>query len=210
MNIRKSKENMEGKERSLEKKVKKRSRRGAVERLLLGILVTGGLMTVAMAAPKVLNLLKREHLDVVLPPDPRQRLYETVGRMARKGWVRFETKNGRKQMRITEKGRDVVSRVDIGTYSIPKPLRWDEKWRIVIFDIPEKRRGDRLRIRNLLTQLGFFCLQKSVWVHPYDCEEVVSLIKAQYRLGSSVLYLIADAIEFERPIREHFGLPQER
>lgn len=191
---------------SLEKKAKKRSRRGSLERLLLGALVVGGTMTVAAVVPKVLSLLKREHLDAVLPQDPRQRLRETATRLVRKGWITFEGKNRHKQMQITERGTREVSRVNLGVYSIRKPLRWDERWRIVIFDIPEKRRGDRVRIRNLLVQLGFYRLQDSVWVHPYDCEEIIVLIKAEYRLGNAVLYLVADVIEFEKPIRRHFNL----
>ncbi len=192
---------------SLEHVAKKRSRRGSLESLLLRVLLAGGIMTVALAAPKVAALLKKEHIDAVLPPDPRQRLRETAARLARKGWVSFEEKNGRTQMRITRKGMREISRVNLGAYTIRAPSRWDERWRVVIFDIPEKRRVDRIRIRNLLVQLGFYRLQDSVWVHPYDCEEIITLIKAEYKFGTSVRYLVADVIEFENPIRTHFGLP---
>ncbi|MEK7479899.1 MAG: CRISPR-associated endonuclease Cas2 [Patescibacteria group bacterium] len=197
------------KEDSLEKRARKRSRRGAIERAVLGVLTAGGLLTIALAAPKVLSLIKQEHLDALLPPDPRQRLQETASRMKRKGWITFETRGSRKHMRITDKGLREMARIRLGTYVIPKQRRWDQRWRIVIFDIRENRRADRIKLRTLLVQLGFFRLQDSVWVHPYDCEEVITLIKTEFRLGSSTLYIIADAIEFDRPLREHFGLPSE-
>lgn len=199
-----------GKERNpTEAIVRKRARRGALERALLGTLVTGSLLTVAMAAPKLLSLVKQKHLDLVLPPDPRQRLRETASRLKRKGLVAFEKRNGRIHMRLTEKGMCEMGRVEASMYSIPRPRRWDHRWRIVIFDIREKRRPDRTRVRHLLQSLGFHRLQDSVWVHPYDCEEVVALIKTEFRLGADLLYIIADAIDFDRRLREHFELPEK-
>jgi len=189
--------------------VRTRARRGALERALLGTLVTGALMTVAMAAPKMLSLVKKEHLDLVLPPDPRQRLRETATRLKRKGLVAFEKRNGRIHMRLTKKGAAEVERTRVGMYTIRRPRRWDGRWRIVIFDIREKRRADRTRVRHLLQGLGFHRLQDSVWVHPYDCEEVIALIKTELRLGADLLYIIADAIDFDRRLREHFDLPMQ-
>ncbi|MBM3260812.1 hypothetical protein FJY93_00140 [Candidatus Kaiserbacteria bacterium] len=192
---------------TLEGVVRKRARRGALEKVLLGTLVTGGLLTVAMAAPKVLSLVKNEHLDMILPSDPRQRLHETASRLKRKGLVEFRYENGRKRMCITDKGKDFLEAELSRIKSIVKPKRWDRRWRIVIFDIPEKRKAQRDHIRYLVRHLGFLRLQHSVWVYPYDCEEVIALLKSNLCIGTNLLYLIADAVEYDRPLRKHFGLP---
>lgn len=164
------------------------------------------MLTIAMMAPKILSLLKHEHLDYVMPADPKQRLRETMSRMKRKGWIRFEKIGSKRYPRLTARGHKQMRRVSLGTASIRKPLRWDRRWRMVIFDIEERRKSDRAKIRRLLHQLGFLRLQDSVWVHPHDCEEIIALIKTDMRIGRNVLYVIADAIEFDRPLRQHFGL----
>lgn len=196
-----------GKEpKSLESSVRTRARRGTIERAILNALVLGGALTIAAVAPKVLSLIRDEHLDLVLPRDPKQRLRETAARLRRKGFVTFEERGGKKHLRITTKGKSHIEKLDLGAYAIGRPLRWDERWRVVIFDVPERQRAARMKLRGLLGQLGFYRLQDSVWVHPFDCEEIVALIKTHFRLGLGVRYLIADAIEFDQPLRKHFGL----
>ena len=47
---------------------------------------------------------------------------------------------------------------------IDKPKIWDKKWRIVVFDIPEKQRGARDSLRTYLKKLDFYELQKSIFI----------------------------------------------
>ncbi|MBI4008672.1 transcriptional regulator PaaX, partial [Candidatus Roizmanbacteria bacterium] len=42
--------------------------------------------------------------------------------------------------------------------------KWDGKWRIVIFDIPEVNKRIRQVLRETLKVLEFWPLQKSVWI----------------------------------------------
>lgn len=197
----------DGNTTSIEQGVRKRARRGSIEQAVLGTLAIGGMLTIAMMAPKVLSLLKDEHLDYFVPRNPKQRIQETMSRLKRKDWVRFEEVRGKRYPRLTPAGRNAIERITLGNLSIRRPIRWDRRWRIVIFDIKETRRNDRVRIRLLLMRLGFLRLQDSVWVYPYDCEEVIGLIKTDLRIGRDILYIIADAIEYDRPLREHFDLP---
>ncbi len=44
--------------------------------------------------------------------------------------------------------------------------KWDRHWRLISFDIPQKRRNERDKIRRLLYKLGFRGLQRSVWITP--------------------------------------------
>ena len=191
----------------LETESRKKMRRGQFEAAVLQALALAGITAVALAAPNMLKLLK--HIDPywLTRRDPRQRLYEVAGRLKRKGLVRFEYVRGKTRMQLTEKGRAAAGRALLGN-PLPRNKRWDEKWRMLIFDIPEKRRLLRDKVRAIVTGFGFVHLQDSVWVFPYDCEDVVTLLKAELRLGTQMLYVIADAIEYDRPIRKHFGLRQ--
>jgi DNA-binding transcriptional regulator PaaX len=45
---------------------------------------------------------------------------------------------------------------------------------MVVFDIPEKNRGERAFIRKLLNRCGFLPLQKSVWISLFDVSKQVN------------------------------------
>ena len=49
-----------------------------------------------------------------------------------------------------------------------KNERWDKKWRVVIFDIPETNKRVRQALRETLKVLEFWPLQKSVWISKKD------------------------------------------
>ena len=72
--------------------------------------------------------------------------------------------------------------------------------------MPEKRRKTRDRLREIMERTGFVRLQDSVWVYPYDCEDLITLLKTDFKVGKDVLYVIADRIEFDKPLRILFGL----
>ncbi|MDO8576687.1 MAG: CRISPR-associated endonuclease Cas2 [bacterium] len=191
----------------LEDAVRRRARRGSIERALIGTLALGGILTIGMMAPKVMALIRKEHIDAILPGDPKQRLRETLSRLKRKGLVAFEERGGKKYPYLTKKGIERAECLNREGLTITKPVRWDRRWRIVIFDISQKQRAQRDRVRGILKRLGFYRLQNSVWAHPYDCEEIITLLKLDMRIRREVLYVIADAIEYDRPLREQFDLP---
>ena len=50
---------------------------------------------------------------------------------------------------------------------------WDGKWRIIIWDIPEKKRAVRDLLRSKLKELGFKHWQKSVWASKVNCTQLL-------------------------------------
>ena len=75
-----------------------------------------------------------------------------------------------------------------------------------MFDIKENRRGTRTLLRQTLDRLGFVKLQNSVWIFPYDCEELVIMMKSNLFLGKDVLYMTVDNLENDMWLKEIFGL----
>ena len=190
---------------SLEQGSRSRMRRNQFEHAILSALTVAGIGLVAVAAPNMLKLLKHADPDWLVKRDPKQRLREVAHRLKKKGLVSFERQNGRVQMHITEKGRRSMDRAFMERELIGRK-KWDGKWRIVIFDIPEKKKNLRQVARNQLRTFGFHHLQHSVWVYPYDCEELITLLKTELGLGARLLYIIADAIEYDAPLKSVFGL----
>lgn len=78
------------------------------------------------------------------------------------------------QITISELGRKRVLKFDFDKLEIKKPLIWDKKWRLVFFDVPEKKRLIRDSFRIKLQDLGFQELQRSIFIHPYPCEAEIN------------------------------------
>lgn len=123
-----------------------------------------------------------------------------------KGFIKFQNRNGKMIVRLTKRGENRLLKYQLREVSIKKPRSWDKKWRVIIFDIKENIRGKRDAFRNGLCDLGFKRLQNSVWVYPYECEEVIVMLKSHFNFGKDVLYMIVENIENDRWLREEFGL----
>ncbi|KKQ74644.1 MAG: Repressor in ring oxydation complex/ phenylacetic acid degradation pathway related protein (PaaX) [Berkelbacteria bacterium GW2011_GWB1_38_5] len=87
--------------------------------------------------------------------------------------------------KITEKGEREFDK-------ILKPLKetgkWDGKWRLVIFDIPEVNRDVRDRLRRALTKMGMGLLQASVWISPNDIKSEIEEIKNRLKLQNKIKF----------------------
>src|SRR3989344_8168796 len=188
----------------MEEQNAKAIRRTKVTRAVIGVVALAGIITVAAIAPKLVGALGRSK-------DMRQRLYQprsNISKLIREGYLELERNDGKTYVRLTEKGERFAALMHEGKLIPKKPRRWDGKWRLLIFDIPEKRKGTREKIRATLITLGFVRLQDSVWAYPYDCEDFIAILKADFHIGKDVLYIIADQIEYDAPLREHFNLPK--
>jgi phenylacetic acid degradation operon negative regulatory protein len=54
--------------------------------------------------------------------------------------------------------------------------RWDGRWRLVLFDVPESRSVARNKLRHYLQNRGFGYLQNSVWITPDPVKEERALL----------------------------------
>jgi len=87
-----------------------------------------------------------------------------------------------------------------------KQKNWDGKWRLVIFDIPEKLKVTRNAFREKLKELGFYELQKSVFVIPYPCEDEINFLIEFFNLRKFVRFGILANIDNELHLKKIFHL----
>ncbi|MDI6591525.1 MAG: CRISPR-associated endonuclease Cas2 [Patescibacteria group bacterium] len=87
-----------------------------------------------------------------------------------------------------------------------KKDNWDGKWRLVIFDIPEKIKKARNALREKLKSLGFYELQKSVFIFPYECKDEIDFLIEFFNLRKFVRYGILETIDNDLHLREIFKL----
>ncbi|MBI2068893.1 MAG: CRISPR-associated endonuclease Cas2 [Candidatus Yanofskybacteria bacterium] len=108
--------------------------------------------------------------------------------------------------KFTKKGRMWFNKSLI-KYHKRRGTKWDRKWRVVIFDIPQEMHKKRNNFRYKLKYLGFFMLQKSVFVLPYPCEEELGYVCQGLDINDYVDVIIADSIGFrESEIKKHFEI----
>jgi len=107
---------------------------------------------------------------------------------------------------LTEKGRRRIKEFQLADLEIPIPKKWDGNWRIVIFDIPNKKNAGREALRLKIKGLGFYQLQKSVWVIPYACEKEIEFLVELFHLYPYVNLIEAVAIKNDAKLRRHFNL----
>lgn len=110
------------------------------------------------------------------------------------------------RLAITKSGRNALGETVSKTHDLIRTKKWDHKWRIATFDIPEKYSVLRNRVRNILKQAGFVKLQHSVWIFPHGCEELVQLIKKESKLSNYILYGVLEHIEGEDRLKKLFQL----
>lgn len=181
-----------------------RARRGQIQALVLGSAFLAGGIAVALVAPNVLGALRKVGLTL----KQRHGEHVTFARRQLKRAGALIEKDG--YLRITPKGLRRLHLLTLSLATPQKQKKWDEKWRVLIFDVPEHRRKERDRIRSLLRGAGFLRVQHSVWLYPYPCEEFVALIKADIKIGNGMLYLIVDSLENDQRFRDLFHLPRSR
>ena len=146
--------------------------------------------------------------------------------LGKRGYLELETgvRNRKDRvLRLTEKGRlrAMGGRDPAVCWSRP----WDGRWRMVLFDIPEKDRKLRAVLRRHLAAAHFGYLQNSVWVSPDPLDFERGLFKGTVIDAESLLTLdavpgtgekdndiVCGAWDFEsinRSYREHIEILQQ-
>lgn len=72
--------------------------------------------------------------------------------------------------------------------------QWDGCWHQLVFDIPEEHRVYRNALRRFLKRLRLGCLQKSVWITPFDIAPIYRDLKKTAIQGMEVLLFEAHAV----------------
>lgn len=117
-----------------------------------------------------------------------------------------ENKNGIVEIVLTKDGRQKALKYQIDEIKIKKLEKWDGKWRMVIFDIPEKKKKAREALRNKLRELGFRELQKSVFIFPYECEDEINFIVEVFEIRPCVRFMRVDSFTNEEQFKIKFKL----
>ncbi len=107
---------------------------------------------------------------------------------------------------LTPRGKRWILKYTLEDLEIGKPKEWDNKWRMVIYDVARHKAALRNIFRSTIRRLGFYNVQESVWIYPYACEKEINFLRDYCDMGNDVIYVIAHKIENDAVYKAHFGL----
>lgn len=186
-------------------KRKRRIRLGTTQRKIL-LLLIGGLALGLSGSPtryfKIIKAIGEDWKEI-----DRDELKRSIQRLYQSKMIDIKNHNdGSCTIILSKDGKEKALTYKLDEMEIKKPEKWDGQWRIVLFDIPEKRRRVRDAFRHHLKQLGFYEFQKSVFVHPYDCSNEIEYLIEFYQARKFIRFIIANSIDNELHLKSYFGL----
>lgn len=131
-------------------------------------------------------------------------LGERIKYLKRHGLIENFVEGKRDYIEITLKGAERIAGYNENNLIIERPEKWDGKWRIVIFDIPNKQKSKRDLFRLKLLKMNFIKVQESIYVYPFDCTDTVASLTMRYSISESVLIMVSEIIQGEDMIIEKF------
>ena len=196
--------------RSIEERVKRRAKRNQIRDIILlsAYFAIGASMMIM--TPNAMRLLKQ--VEKVVGPSPRlkRRVSQKYSELIAQGIFKRINSSGGSRIELTEKGKRLAEELALRDELRPeKQKKWDYKWRIIMFDVWERRRNVRDELRHILKEFGFVKVQDSAWAYPYPCEKLLVFLRTHLKLGHGILYIVADEIEYDEKLRQHFKLPLE-
>jgi len=198
----------EKKKESIEERVARRAKKNQIRNII--VLSAHAALGAGMLvlAPNAVRLLRHVEEEIGASPRLKRRVSQKYSELIKQGiFKRIESPHG-SRIELTEKGKKLAEELALrDELRPPKQKKWDHKWRIIMFDVWERRRNVRDALRHALKEFGFVKVQDSAWAYPYPCEKLLVFLRTHLKLGHGILYIVADEIEHDEKLRKHFELP---
>ena len=124
--------------------------------------------------------------------------------LAQKGFIRYVDKNNERFVKLTKKGQ--LEALLAKAKLLSDRGKWDGKWRLIMFDIPEDSNDKRAFFRSLLKKNGFFRLQQSVYVSPCPLNRAAVSYLEETKLIGYIRILKVEEMDNDKDLKKHFGL----
>lgn len=178
---------------------------GPVQKKIL-IVLLGGVVLGTSNSPRqyfrAFRMIKRDWKK-----SDKNNLSRSLQRLSSQKLVEEEfCSNGSCRLVLTAEGKRQAKKLSLigSSIKLKKPKKWDGKWRIVVFDIPEKDRMFRDILRLHLKNLRFLKLQQSVFVSPHPFEKTILELVRLYAAENHVRVITATRIDNQDKLKRHF------
>ncbi|MBI2097366.1 MAG: CRISPR-associated endonuclease Cas2 [Candidatus Vogelbacteria bacterium] len=170
--------------------------------LLLAAGVVLGLSKSFHNQRRILKMLPKAWKEI-----DRQYLYRVLREFYQDRLVSYrERDDGTVDIVLTEEGKKRALSFQIDKIEIKRPAKWNGKWSLVTYDIPEKKKPAREALREKLKELGFYEWQKSVFIYPFPCRDEIDFLIEFFEIRSHVRYAELSHPTNEAELKLHFEL----
>ncbi len=123
----------------------------------------------------------------------RSGLLAQIDRLEAQGLLesRRDPRTGERLHRLTEAGR--LAAAGGRDPEAAWARKWDCRWRLFLFDVPESESAKRKRLTRALCSAGCGCLQGSVWIAPFAPPALEKLVSEDESDCSRLLLLHAES-----------------
>jgi len=179
--------------------------KGKYKERIVSLLLAGTALSLSRSPTQQLRIireLKEEWIGIT-----NRNISRTIASLYRSNLISYrDNKDGTTTVFLNEKGKKLALTYNLDSMTLSKQSRWDKKWRIIMFDIPEKYRLARDSLRYQLKRMEFFEYQKSVFITPYDCLKEIEYLCEFYHIKKYVRIILATSLDDELKLRQHFDL----
>lgn len=139
-------------------------------KIVLAIVALTAIAGIVATAPNIFtNFSKRKSYKHF----SNKRYNIALNALKRRNYIEKSASGG---ISLTSKGNRQLNRIILEDINVIKPVKWDGKWRMFLFDIPIRFKKGRNALRFKIKDMGFLQFQKSVWIYPYPCEKEIDLV----------------------------------
>lgn len=170
------------------------------------ILLLGGVTLALSSSP-------RKHFQIIKSIQKnwewidRHNLYRNIKTLYRSRLIdKKDNPDGTTRLILNDLGRAHAIRYKIGEMKIRPMKKWDLKWRIVMFDIPEKQKKARDALAHSLKNIGFHQFQKSVFINPFECRDELDFVIEFFNVRPYVRFLLTEKIDDDLVWKKKFAL----
>lgn len=173
------------------------------KKILYYILLSGGVIALSVLAPKLpyeilKAYLKNKKFNVT-------KFNRDIKKLSDRGDIRIN----KNSVSITKKGKTRVLKYKLDEIEIKPQEKWDQLWRLVVFDVPNEYKKSADTLRDKLKNFGFLPYQKSIFIIPYPCRDEIDFIKEIFEVGAYVHLITAIEIEDEEYFIGRFKLSKK-
>jgi len=175
---------------------------------LLKLAVMGMITIAAASSPYFLHTIARGYFKEK-HKDQEAKRARKIRELQKRKLIEFkELNDGTIRIILSHLGKKLIRQYKLEDIKIKTPKKWDELWRIIIYDIPSKQKKACDAFRKKIRCLGLYPIQKSVWVSPYDCLAELEFVCNIFNIDidNHLFYFKTSEIPKEKELKDFFNL----
>ncbi|NQV88247.1 MAG: hypothetical protein HQ402_01655 [Parcubacteria group bacterium] len=178
-------------------------KKGEIAKTILKVVAESTILLAVVALPGAAPLLKMFNST---DERKRERIKRSLEILRKNKFVNIYYKGDIEVVEITREGKTRLLAYGFDDMKVAIPKVWDGLWRVIIFDIPENKKKFRNAFHIKLRELDFESIQKSTFVTPYDCRDIIDFLGEHFQIRHNIKYLVVKELEGSEELKKKFGI----